>query len=59
MHAFEGPTIDTVDQALLKSSYLEEYPETTAPPEKKVKAKPKAKAKAKAKAKTKKTKKIE
>jgi len=60
MHAFEGPE-DTVDQALLKSSYLEEYPETTAPPEKKPKAKAKAKEKekekAKAKTKAKKTKK--
>lgn len=30
MNVFEGPQ-DTVDQELLKSFYLEEYPETTAP----------------------------
>lgn len=29
MNAFEGPN-NTVDQELLKSFYLEEYPETTA-----------------------------
>jgi len=29
MNAFEGPK-NTVDQELLKSFYLEEYPETTA-----------------------------
>jgi len=52
MHEFEGPK-ETVDQISLRSSYLEEYPETTAPPEKKL---PKPKTKPKAKAKEKKTK---
>lgn len=30
MNVFEGPKKDTIDLKLLKSFYLEEYPETSA-----------------------------
>lgn len=48
--AFAG-TRHTVDQKLLKSVYMKQYPDTKLPPEKPVKKKKKAKAKGKKKTK--------